>query len=290
VADADNARDGAREWDAALVHGLGLLLGRPLAEMDPAAEYVLYEIDTELTEDVWPASSGQEGGVQLPALARGGLVPAAGLRDYDLADGLTFDLSRSVWEVTGGWLVPGSGPLPPELAAAIREVAWPAPTGYGSWAVTAGDLARVSLEYPGDLSTVQWWEYDDGTDFAENLLIRVHTDGTLLDALRWATRTHGGPQQLQPLEPRVEVAQPWVRVLAEVTYPGLREHLMMRCLTPYWARSYGAHFDTGWATRCMASVACRPGHTPVAAWSLGEGQGYYAVFAVDQPPPGRTGM
>jgi hypothetical protein len=82
-------------------------------------------------------------------------------------------------------------------------------------------------------------------DLAEELLhldARIHTDGTLFDAMRHATWTMGGPDQLVPFDPDCVVEPKWERRLARVGHPVLRDHLRMLCLDAHSARYAGAHY------------------------------------------------
>jgi hypothetical protein len=139
----------------------------------------------------------------------------------------------------------------------------------GEVVVTGADLAAILAKR----------KFDPEEQYLTTLL-RVHTDGTLFDAMRAATWTME-PDRLVPFNARAEAVPEWEDALSQVSPSALRDHLRMLCLTPYWSRSEGARYlGTGNCPSDLAWLAKRPGYSCVAGWEFGEGQASSGIFLI----------
>ncbi|MEU8660063.1 hypothetical protein [Actinoplanes philippinensis] len=100
---------------------------------------------------------------------------------------------------------------------------------------------------------------------------RIHTDGSLYDAMRAATATMTGPGEIFETGPVHGVEPRWEQALAALPDTDLREHLSNLCRDEQTARSDGAHYL---GTR---DPGLQSGAPVVAAWRIGEGQAFSAV-------------
>ncbi|GAB1821743.1 hypothetical protein [Herbidospora sp. RD11066] len=159
----------ATAWDTALTQAFGSLLGRPLADHDPASVYGafyggnwLYE--TELDRD--------PGWVTPEALS--GSETVSHPEVLILLDGYTplrFDASRSLFEVDPADFDEGA-------VAAVSVFAKPG-------IVRGADLAGLLAGHPGEPGWTVWQAC-------------IASDGTLLGALKAATAIGDGPESLIP--------------------------------------------------------------------------------------------
>ncbi len=259
-------------WKRELADAFEVLLGRPLDAHSTTAEYVFYtwndEISFLMLEDF------VSGRVDVGAIARGEHVGGdgyGGVSQFEW-DAWPFDHGRSVWLLEEETL--GEGGFGARIGAALRDVS----AEYGSArAVPGADFARVLAAHHDQVGEI---DCDELTGLVQ-WLQRVGTDGTLLDAMRAATWTMGGPDDLVAFDSEVEVDPELEEALRRVPGSRLRDHLRMLCLTEYWARSDGGYYlgprecphDLRW-------VADQPGHEVVAGWEFGEGQASSAVFGI----------
>ncbi|MGX2996537.1 hypothetical protein JNUCC64_20055 [Streptomyces sp. JNUCC 64] len=212
--DATGATDapGTPDWESSLAQGYGVLLGHPLTEHDPDAEYgAFYGGDwldeTEVDRDAsWLAPAALAG---RETVSHDTIL----LLDETGFDPPRFDASRSFFEVF------------PDEAPAVLAGDLAAAGAAGAGAVRGDELARLLDRHglgPAELPTAAWRVRQ----------ARIASDGTLLGALRAATGVPGGPDGLVP-----HVAGPWRmesareadRTVAAVAHPGLRAHLRTFC-------------------------------------------------------------
>lgn len=113
------------------------------------------------------------------------------------------------------------------------------------------------------------------------MMWRIQTDGTLFDAMRAATWTFGGYEDLVPFADEVKVMPVWRKKIKEISDTRLREHFSMLCLDQESARGCdGAYFS---GTKCSSpfnEVQKVMGYTPIASWWFGEGQAGSTLFQV----------
>lgn len=248
-------------WERALVRALGLVAGAPLETFDPAARYALL-----VWEDAFAASVLSTLGVtdliddtgdDEPPLAPEPTAWGDGDQALDLG-ALAVDLPRSHFVVD-------RFAVEPALDAEVARVARVAGPHRVLRADALGRLLRAHGVAP------------DAVGVHDAVLCGwVRTDGTLADALRVATWTHGGPAHLLALDPDVEVDEAWRARLDAIEDVALRDHLCMLSLTDESARAAGA---------CALGRACPPvmawlaaeGHEVIAAWGLGEGEAEIVV-------------
>lgn len=260
VPDQPDHSDAPGAWQAQLAGAFEILLGRALEAFDPKATYVLYHWDDMLSAELFDY-------VEDVALL-GSTVPGSALggQDGPLSWGRwRLDLGRSLF------VLDGSDALSPSADAALRA----ASLDESQVVVTGADFVPVLT---GGLGLPE--------DVFPALLARVETTGTLLDALRAATWTMGGPADLVTDYAGVTVEPAWERALAGVADPGLRRHLGLLCLSAQSARSQGAYYSG--VERCPADLhwlADRPDHAFVTGWEFGEGQASSAIFAIDDSAP-----
>jgi hypothetical protein len=265
-------------WRDALTGAFSILLGRPLREFDPHASYALYYRCSNVTDELFGLgefnTTGEHlAGFEAEVLARGDVIdppfptiPAFHdiVKGWDamiLPAGWSFDLGRSVFSeyAEGGAVKAGV----PELAAGL----------------SGAELGRILVERgmtPGQLAPA-----DPVVD------LRVHTDGSLFDALRAATATLRGPDHLFDFSPGWGTDPEWDGPLDGVAHPGLRDHLRHLCRTEDSARSDGAYYvgvDNSAMTARRAGTLLESGAASriVTSWWYGEG---YAWSAVVQSPP-----
>ncbi|ROO88130.1 hypothetical protein EDD29_5790 [Actinocorallia herbida] len=263
-------------WHRDLAHAFAVLLGRPLDAFPATAEYALFTWNDELSflmlEDLL------SGDLDLAALARGEVEEAEGDAYPDDSprfgwEDLPADHPGSLW-VFEEDLLEEDGGLGGRIGPALRAVA--SGTGHER-TVSGADLLRVLAEHADDLGEA------DGDELMGRVqwLQRVRTDGTLLAAMRAATWTLNGPDELVPFEPGAEVEPAWDEALRSVADPRLRDHLRMLCLTAHWARSDGAYYlGQGECPHDFTRLAERPGYETVTGWEFGEGQASSAVFQI----------
>ncbi|WP_432829143.1 hypothetical protein [Dactylosporangium sp. CA-092794] len=237
------------DWSAALTDAFAILLGRPLEEFAPDATYAVYYSCSDLAIDLFKA------GFDVAPLARGEIVappftaiPILGtlLEGWDLiAPHWSIDLGRSFFRAGD----PGDGAAIglPELDAGLP----------------GSDLGHILTE--------RGLSAGDIRDAYPEIDFRVHTDGTLFDAMRTITGTMLGPDRLFPLSPDWGVEPSWEERLAAVAHPELKAHLRHLCRTEDSARSDGALYlgstDPGF----------EPPRPVIAAWQFGEAQSWSAV-------------
>jgi hypothetical protein len=240
--ESEHAAADAVRWETELAEAFAVLLGRPLDEFDPGAEYVLYHWDDIMSSEFLDEFHEP---AQLTSVVR------ADPDDLDDSDGLEFawtrwnlDLGRSVFCLNG-------------------DCEQSRLTG----AQLAGVLEREEI---------------DPAEEPLHVLARVETDGTLFGAMRAATWTMGprtGP--FARLGKGVQVEEAWEKALERVGPPELRNHLRMLCLTDQSARCDGAFYSAArHCPSDLRPIAELPGHRLIAAWEFGEGQASSAVFQV----------
>jgi hypothetical protein len=241
-----------------LEHAFGLLLGRPLHEFDPAARYALYHWDDVYCDEFFGDEEVDLDEFDQPETRESSTVGDTGEA--------TLFLDR--WRIDLGRTIVLLDDLEHPVVDALRTVAFDEKRE----AVLGVDLRRVLLAENVDL--------DELTDEYANMLLRVQTDGSLLDAMRAATWTMSAPDGLVPREARAEVDPAWQPVLERIDEPALRAHLEMLCLTPYWARSDGAHFLGVACPADLDFLTSLPGHRVIAGWEFGEGQAASVVVQI----------
>jgi hypothetical protein len=257
------AFDRAR-WEEQIEDAFGILLGRPLREFDPKATYALYHEWDMFTEMFFETFEHSTLGSIIPPL------PGADEGEYPLNPGRwSLDLGRSIF-----WLdenIPDGRPALRGWEAA-KSALCAVSRDPSSLAVTGADLAPIVAEHSDLLESV-WLTVN----------VRVHTDGTLFDAMRAATWTMGGPADLltPDLSARAVVEPEWEGKLEPVSDPALRDHLRALCLDAHWARGEGAYYSgIGACPSDLKWHASQPGHAFVTGWMFGEGQGSSAIFAI----------
>lgn len=240
------------DWEERVRAALGALVGE-----DPAGaegEYALFVWEDDFAQRFWE-------GVGAADLAGDPVVAPAGWSEGDTALSLAalgIDPAGSCFGVEGFEVAP-------ELDAAVAAAAW---SDGRRRVLSAGVLGRLLDEHGVDASSL-------GGHHAV-LLGRVVTDGSLLDALRAATWTHGGRDGLVARGEDRSVDPRWSERLEAVADPELRAHLELLCLDEEDARYEGALF-TGPAWPVGLEGLALAGHTVVAGWELGEGQAAMAV-------------
>lgn len=237
------------DWQDALTQGFSILLGRSLDEVGPDASYAAFYDCADLSLDLF------ERGFDVEVLTSGEIIhppfptiPVLGelLAGWDsIAPQWSIDLGRSVFRAYDEG---GAEAGLPELDAGIQGI----------------DLGRILTER--DLTPQQIHKAYPKIEF------RIHTDGTLIDALRAVTGTMRGPDHLFPLSPDWGVDPQWELKLQAVTHPGLRDHLCHLCRTENSARCDGAFYL---GTRDPGFDPPRP---VIAAWQFGEAQSWSAVI------------
>jgi hypothetical protein len=251
--------DGRGAWEARLSEAFSLLLGRPLDEFDPKATYALYHWDDILSFEFLDYLPG--------AASLTGIVPPIGSEPgYPLTWGRwSLDLARSLFLLDGG------DTLGEAASAALNAVS----RDQSSLVVTGADLAPQLAgreELPHGLFVT--------------LLARVDAPGTLLAAMRAATWTMGGPQEVFTDYAGVRYEQEWERRLAQISDPALRRHLGYLCLDAQSARDSGGYYCG--TDRCPGTLSWleeQPGYSFVTGWEFGEGQAASGIFAISADAP-----
>jgi hypothetical protein len=252
---------GEGRWEDRVRAALGALVGEDPGRPDREGSYALFLWEDGLAHAFWE-------GVQVADLFGDPTEAPAAWNEGDSA----FDLSRFSIDPAGSCFGVESFEVTPALDAAVAAAA----TGDGRRRVIAASaLGRLLAEHAVDPATLR------GHD--ATLLGRVVTDGSLLDALRAATWTHGGPEHLAARDEGLAVDARWSERLDAVADPALRAHLESLCLDEEDARADGALF-TGddWPTG-LGGLALA-GHTIVAGWEFGEGQAALAVVRLAPRP------
>jgi hypothetical protein len=244
----------AEAWQAQLADAFAILLGRPLEEFDPKAAYVLYHWDDVLSAELTEY-------VPDPEQLAGIVPPQENAEEYPLCwASWHLDLGRSLF------VLDDEESLGEPVTDALRAVSRDA----GQIVVTGTELSRVLTTHRASLG---------GTFIT--LLARVHSADTLFDAMRAATWTMGGPDELYTDFAGVVVEPQWERALSTVADPVLRTHLSGICLDAHSARASGAYYSgTGTCPAALRPLESLPGYTFVTGWELGEGQAASAVFAL----------
>ncbi|GLY07904.1 hypothetical protein Acsp01_82830 [Actinoplanes sp. NBRC 101535] len=232
--------------------GFAILLGRPLGDFDRDATYALYYSCSDLSGELFARSF--DAGV----LTRGEIVhppyPSISVlgelfRSWDpIAPHWSLDLGLSWFR---------SGDPEEALALDLPEL--------------AVGLSGVEL---GRLLVDRDWKPRKLRRAYPEIDFRVHTDGTLLDAMRAATGTmlaHGEifePGPVRGVEPQ------WQRKLA-VLPAELRDHLSVFCRDENTARSDGAFYlgteDPGLLREAEV----------IAAFQFGEAQSWSAIVQIE---------
>lgn len=242
------------DWETQLAQGFEILLRAPLTTFDPDATYAFHHWDEVVSDDFFDED------LDLALLTGGAVVGAPfdgvpALADPDEDETLSWkdwrvDLGRSVFLIDTD--IPKLGK--PRPGTHVGKV-------LAARGLTAEDLAEDLV----------------------HLDARIHTDGTLFDAMRHATWTMGGPDRLVPFDPECVVQPKWERRLAAVGHDGLRDHLRMLCLDAHSARCAGAHYVRN--RHPGFNGMRKAGGRVVAAWELGEAQAYSVVTALPPEAP-----
>ncbi|WP_433512134.1 hypothetical protein ACQP2T_51595 [Nonomuraea sp. CA-143628] len=256
-------------WDEELSAAFGLLLGRSLADYDPAATYAVYYGGDVLNEMAPPADWLSPVALADPTPRP---LPDPVYLDEDHQEyAWHFDLSNSFVhfdeEVLDG---PFSGAFADDVrAAAILNGV--------DLLIRGADLSPLLIRHGIDLTAEDLGDFH----YSITVTLRLATDGTLLDALRAATFTHRGPAHLIPMggdDGYVEEAEPqWEKALRPIQNQALRDHLRFHCVGDADAVSAGAQY--------LATAEWPPGSgavedlgaTLIAGWSFGEYQHGAAV-------------
>ena len=253
------------DYDQALEVGFGILLGRPLSEFEPADEYAVScwndAVDGEFFEDLDPRDLLV---VHPPSPAAAHDVES----EWPLSwDRFGVDLARSWFGVDDIEDM--------ELDPEVTQVILAASIEIGGWCRVRGvELGRILIERGVDPADIE--------GVLMPLNAQVRTDGSLLDAMRAATWTMGGPSKLVPFPEGCEVDPPWGERLAAVAHEGVRDHLRGLCLDAHDARCEGAFFE-GASAGELDWLEAQEGVACLAGWSFGEGQAAVAVFAIRRP-------
>ncbi|RBQ16637.1 hypothetical protein DP939_28500 [Spongiactinospora rosea] len=241
-------------WDDALTQAFAILLGKPLEDYDADATYGTYYVCPDLSLDLFDRD------FDVAPLARGEIVrppfpsmPILGrlFEGWDrIAPHWTIDLGNSIFYAED--------------------------SGHGVDGLESGlpgvELGRILIERgmkPSDLSKA-----------SPLVAFRVHSDGSLLDAMRVITGTMRGPEHLTPLESMYGVEDRWRNRLAAVEHAGLRDHLLDLCRDADSARCDGALY-----VEDDENPGCGiPPYPVIAAWEFGEGQAWSAVVRLPTGP------
>ncbi|MFE2722231.1 hypothetical protein [Kitasatospora sp. NPDC059327] len=273
-------------WDATLADAFAVLLGaEPVA--DPGAEYRVYYASDPLDEFLFPnpwatpeALAGREPR-HLPD-TDGPHPFSPWTWRFDLGGSL-FRFDADLLAATGAWGDGGhKGPRPFDDAfvADLRAVATVGEDGEAL--VSGAELGPLLGRHGIDLTTGASEKLNGWL----TVLLRVATDGTLIDAMRAATFTERGPAHLvstDDLSGSDRVDGPWGDRLGAVTDPALRDHLRMLCRSEQAARSGGGFYygTDGWPwSDLLEAVGC----SPVAGWGFGESQAGTAVVRSPDAP------
>lgn len=274
-------------WESALADAFRLLLGPVWPDAPGSAAYAVYHADESLDEFLFPAPWCTPEVLADPAPR--GLGYQEG--EYGFATGgqrflpgeSLFRFDEELLDGTGPWAEGGhKGPRPfgADFAAGVRAVALP---DADEVLVRGADLAPLLVRHDVDLTRSGARKLNGWL----GVVLRVATDGTLTGAMRAATFTAGGPDELTapPGGPRTgPAAQPWQDVLAAVPDPALRAHLRLLCLDEDDARSGGAYFCGPGTWAAATDVLAATGCTPVAGWEFGECQAGTVVVRLPGGP------
>lgn len=235
----------ASSCDENLTAAFSMILDRPVPD-DPgayAAWYCCHDLSYELFEsgfDPAPLAEGEIVRAPFPTIPDLGAL----FEGWDLfAPHWTIDLGRSRFFADDEELVPGL-----EAGLSGRQL--------GRELRTRGiDPEELTEAYP-------------------TVVFRVHTDGSLFDAMRTLTGTHRGAEHLLPLTPAHGVHESWNRRFAELPDPALADHLRNLFRTEHSARSDGAYH--------LGTKSPAPDAFPevITAWQFGEAQAWSAVTPV----------
>ncbi|MFI1380424.1 hypothetical protein [Embleya sp. NPDC020886] len=200
------------DWRSSLTQALGVLVGRPLADFAPDAQYAAYYSgnwlhETESYRDPeWlePAALTGRTSVSNENLL---LLDEIGYPE------LRFDASRSLFEID----TPAA--FPAAFAEDLSAVSLSGPDDLPI--VRGADLARSTARHGVDLTSA---DLPEGT--WSLVMAAIVSDGTLPDALRVATGIGEGPDTL------VRCAEGGTEVeaaIAAVEHAGIRAHLRAFC-------------------------------------------------------------
>ncbi|WP_194903900.1 hypothetical protein [Catenulispora rubra] len=278
---------GPGAWDAALDDAFRLLLGgRP--DEDPDAVYGVYYADDGIDEFLFPsvwatpeALTDHEPGELLFPGADGYPFSPAKWR-FDFRESL-FRFDAELLDLTGAWGEGGhKGPRPfrGDFAADVRAVAI---DGADRVLVRGADLGPLLARHGVDLAH----ESAEQLNGWLTVVLRVATDGTLAHAMRTATFTDRGPDDLAPFgdEGYFDAAeQRWEETLSAVPLPALRDHLRMLCLDQDDARASGAYYCGAEAWPFSTDILDEIGCSLIAGWEFGESQAGTAVVRLPDSP------
>ncbi|MGN2637729.1 hypothetical protein ACTD5D_16340 [Nocardia takedensis] len=232
-------------WDATLAEAFSLVLDRPILEDSGryAAWYACPDLSYELFEE----------GFDPELFASGEVV------------GPPFEAIPGLGELFQGW---------DRFAA--------------QWTIDLGEsIVRADDEgLPGLTDGLTGREFGSGMsgrglapedliDSGPEVIFRVHTDGTLFDAMRALTGTHRGPDHLAALEVAHGLADDWDRRFAALGDRAVADHLRDLFRTEDSARAYGA-FHLGKSDPSHGAIP----HPVVTAWRFGEGQAWSAITSL----------
>ncbi|MER6916896.1 hypothetical protein ABT354_35070 [Streptomyces sp. NPDC000594] len=281
---------GPSGWDAALAGAFEILLGgKPT--VDPAAGYGVYHASDPFDEFLFPNPWATPEALTCREPRQ---LPDADQEWYPYSPWTwRFDLSRSLFcfdadllAGTGPWGEGGhKGPRPFDDAFVADLRAVSSVDEDGDVLVYGGELGPLLGRHGVDLTDEKSRKLNGWV----SVLLRVATDGTLTDAMRAATFTERGPGHLVSIHDMTyarSAGDPWEERLSAVTYPGLRDHLRMLCLTRKDARSEGGFYlgTDGWPSTCaLEAVGC----SLVAGWGFGESQAGTAVVRLPDRPGAR---
>ncbi|MEU4224608.1 hypothetical protein AB0F17_09955 [Nonomuraea sp. NPDC026600] len=234
-------------WDDTLARAFAVLLGKPVDEYDPNASYGVYYCCDDLSLELFKK------GFDIGPVVRGELVRAP------------FPTIPILGELLEGW-----DEIAPHWTIDLgRSLFYGEDSGHGIDGLEGGlpgaELGRILVERgmkPADLKQAYM-----------TVMLRAHTDGSLMDAMRVATGTLRGPDHLFPLEPAYGVDPRWDGPLSSIAHPGLSAHLRNLCRDEDTARADGAFYfgsDAGWTDDALP-------YPVVAGWRFGEAQAWSAV-------------
>ncbi|MDF5757359.1 hypothetical protein [Spongiactinospora sp. TRM90649] len=240
-------------WDDALAQAFAILLGKPLEDFDADAMYATYYSCSDLSLELFDED------FDVAPLARGEIVSAP------------FSSVPILGELFEGWDL-----IAPQWAIDLgNSIFYSEDAVHGVNGLESG-LPGVEL---GRILVERGMKTSDLSEAFPLVAFRVHSDGSLLDAMRVITGTMRGPEHLMPLEPEYGVEDRWRSRLAAIEHPGLRDHLMNLCRENDTARGYGALYledeNPGYGI---------PPHPAIAAWRFGEGQAWSAVVRLPAGP------
>ncbi|MEV6345638.1 hypothetical protein [Actinoplanes sp. NPDC051851] len=238
-----------RDHDGPLAEGFAILLGRPLEDFEQDATYAVVHSGDDAADELFRRS------FDVGVLARGEIVhppypsfPVLG----DLLVGWAPD--PPLWSIDLGRSFVRAGDPGDGAEIGLPEL----DTG-----MTGAEIGRVLAE--------RGWRPKRLRRAYPEIEFRVHTDGTLVGAMRAATGTMGTIGHTGPV-PGVEPE--WERALAALPAE-LRDHLSVFCRDENSVRSSGAFYlgaeDPG---------LLRPAPV-VAAWHYGESQAWTAVVRLE---------